>query len=117
MNNSSDSFQSVLSQVIQKLIIMLGPDLTIVRLKHVQGLRLDQNGKILAIEGIDQEIVKQLLQCFYELSPAVPQQIAPLLQEYHKVDSLLPAASQPAVPAAAFVPPTHDFPFGDHVFV
>lgn len=88
MNNSALHFQSLLAQAITQMVAILGPDITYATLGQLKEIKLDQSGKIVAIEGVDEDIVAKLLTTFSSLTPEVTREhLAPLFASYKQTGS------------------------------
>lgn len=80
MNDSVINYQQLLTDTLQKQIIILGPSITLAKARHVQGLHITDDGRVSSIEGNPQEISIKLLEQFRELSPLmVKKTMRPLL--------------------------------------
>ncbi|MDP3987809.1 MAG: hypothetical protein Q8P80_01555 [Candidatus Levybacteria bacterium] len=90
-------YQKLLTEVIKKQIIVLGPDITLAKARNVPGLSVADDGTITAISGDPQQITQKLIEQFMELSgQIVKKTMEPLLANY---PGFMPqtAAQQPAV--------------------
>ena len=74
MENNTASYQTLITQLIQKQSSILGPDITMAKVKHVSGLTVDQNGQVTQIQGDPAEVLKQLINQFVELSGLIVKQ-------------------------------------------
>ncbi|HVT00801.1 MAG TPA: hypothetical protein VHE53_01035 [Patescibacteria group bacterium] len=63
-----DNDKRVFSEIIKKQMAILGPDITLAKVKNVPGITVDQNGEVTAISGNPQELLQQLINQFVELS-------------------------------------------------
>lgn len=80
MNDSAINYQQLLSDTLQKQIIILGPTITLAKARHVQGLHFTDDGRVTGIDGNPQEVSIKLLEQFRELSPLmVKKTMRPLL--------------------------------------
>ena len=66
-NNDSD-YKSLFSQLIKKQMLVLGPDITLAKVKNVTGITVDLNGDVQKIEGDPQVLLQGLINQFVELS-------------------------------------------------
>lgn len=81
MNDSAINYQQLLTDTLQKQIIILGPTITLAKARHVPGLHITEDGRVSAIEGNPQEVSIKLLEQFRELSPLmVKKTMRPLLE-------------------------------------
>lgn len=76
-------YQKLLSDVIKKQIIILGPTITIAKARNVSGLTVSDDGTVTAISGNPQEITQHLVEQFMELSGLIVKKtMEPLLASY-----------------------------------
>lgn len=108
-------FKKLLSDVIKKQIVILGPDITLAKARNVHGLTIDNDGTVSAISGDPQELTKQLVEQFMELSGLIVKKtMEPLLGSYAGIfagqpqpqatTTVIPAPT-PAVPAGPVTQP------------
>lgn len=75
--------QKLLTQVIQKQMVILGPDITLTKARNVKGLTVADDGTVTAINGSPQELTQQLIEQFMELSGLIVKKtMEPLLASY-----------------------------------
>lgn len=67
MDNSA-SYKVLITQLIAKQSAVLGPDITMLKVKHVNGLVVDPAGNVVEIQGDPAVVLKQLINEFVELS-------------------------------------------------
>lgn len=60
--------QKLLTDVIKKQIVILGPDITLAKARNVQGLTIADDGTVTAITGDPKLLTQQLVDQFMELS-------------------------------------------------
>lgn len=61
-------YQKLLSEVIKKQIVILGPDITLAKARNVPGLTIANDGTVTAISGDPKVLTQQLVDQFMELS-------------------------------------------------
>jgi hypothetical protein len=69
MNNAAQDYQKLLTEVLQKQIIILGPEITLLKAHNVPGLNVADDGHVISISGDPKETAIKLLEQFRELSP------------------------------------------------
>lgn len=73
-------YKQLLSEVIKKQIIILGPDITLAKARNVQGLVVADDGTVTDISGDPQQITQKLIDQFVQLSgEIVKKTMEPLL--------------------------------------
>lgn len=99
--------QKLLTEVIKKQIVILGPDITLAKARNVKGLTVADDGTVTQITGDPQQITQQLIEQFMELSGLIVKKtLEPLLANYpglaapttQPVENISPA--QPQNPTA-----------------
>ncbi len=68
---SAQEYKSLLTEVIQKQMIALGPAITLAKVRKIKGITVDDNGRATDIKDTPQEITKQLNIEFKELSEEI----------------------------------------------
>lgn len=93
MNETANDYKQLLTETLQKQMVILGPVITLAKARHVAGLSVSDDGRVTAIEGNPQQVSINLLEQFRELSPLmVKKTMKPLLNTI--------IASYPTVPDA-----------------
>jgi hypothetical protein len=110
MQPQNDSeYKALLSDVIKKQIVILGPDITLVKARNVKGLVVADDGTVTEITGAPQEITQNLIDQFVQLSGMIVKKtMEPLLAYHPTVDGFSPqsvAAAAMATPVATIIPP------------
>ncbi|OGD92993.1 hypothetical protein A2697_05025 [Candidatus Curtissbacteria bacterium RIFCSPHIGHO2_01_FULL_41_44] len=68
-----EDYQSLMSDLIKKQMIMLGPNLVLSKARQVKGLTVGDDGAVLAISGEAQTALQQLANEFMNLSGQIAQ--------------------------------------------
>lgn len=69
MQPQSDSdYKKIFTELIKKQIIVLGPDITLAKVKNVQGIEMSEQGEVISIQGDAQRTLQLLINEFVELS-------------------------------------------------
>lgn len=68
MPPAQQDYKSIFTQLIQKQILILGPDITIAKAKNVPGIEIDAQGNVTNVTGDPQTILQNLINQFVELS-------------------------------------------------
>lgn len=80
MNTPATDYQKVITEILQKQIIILGPEITLIKARNVQGLKIANNGRVVSMEGNGHALSVKILEEFRELSPLmVKKTMRPLL--------------------------------------
>lgn len=60
--------KKVISELIRRQMAILGPDITMARVKNVLGIQVDVNGEVISIDRDPQVVLTDLTNQFVELS-------------------------------------------------
>jgi len=88
MSQSAQEYKNLLTEVIKKQITILGPDITLAKVRKTKGISIDDTGTVTGLSAEPAEITKQLTEQFKE--PVVVDYIAddsekaPTLEYYEK---------------------------------
>lgn len=104
-------YKKLLTEVIQKQMIILGPNITLTKARNVKGLIISDDGTVTDIQGPPQELIQNLINQFVQLSGLIVEKtMEPLLSAYPDgvpdPDGALQAAKQlpssaPKAPSAS----------------
>ena len=79
--------QKIIYEFIARQRTILGPDITIAKVRKAGGVEVSESGEILKVDGDEDEILKRLVQEFSILSDfAVKQVLHSLVQYYPHLD-------------------------------
>lgn len=112
----NQDYKQLLTDVIKKQIVILGPDITLSKARNVKGLTVADDGTVTAVEGSPQEITQALIDQFVQLSGLIVKKtMEPLLlatQTATGDTTQLQQAptQQPASNAAVATPPAQPTP-------
>jgi len=100
MNDAAQLYQKLLEDAIRKQMTILGPQIALVKARNVNGLTVTDDGKVAALPDNAEDIVRQFLEEFREISsPLVKKTMQPLLSAIGP--SMAQASAQPlAAPQA-----------------
>jgi len=93
-------YKTVISDVIKKQIVILGPAITIAKARNVKGLTVADDGTVTDIQGAPQEIIQALIDQFIQLSGLIVRKtMEPLLANYPDGIKLSDAPAPDAIPS------------------
>ena len=76
-------YKKLLTEVIQKQMVILGPSITLAKARNVKGLVVDDSGTVTDIQGHPQELIQGLIDQFVQLSGLIVKKtMEPLLSVY-----------------------------------
>jgi hypothetical protein len=80
---TEQEYQKLLTEVIRKQIVILGPSITLAKARNVQGLTVADDGTVTSLNGNPQLLTQQLIEQFMELSGLIVKKtMEPLLTNY-----------------------------------
>lgn len=83
MQQADQQYQKLLTEVIKKQIIVLGPAISLAKARNVKGITISEDGTVTSISGNPQKLVQQLIDQFMELSSLIVEKtIEPILASY-----------------------------------
>ncbi len=98
-------YKKLLTEVIQKQMVILGPGITLAKARNVKGLVVDDSGTVTEIQGPPQELIQGLIDQFVQLSGLIVKKtMEPLLSSYPD------GAMNQDQPMQAATPPTPQEP-------
>lgn len=81
--DQTEQYKSVMSEIIAKQSIILGPDMAIARAKKVSGIEIGEKGEVTDITGDPAEALKRLIDTYVELSgQIVKNALGPIFMKY-----------------------------------
>lgn len=81
--NGNTDYKKLLTEVIQKQMVILGPSITLAKARNVKGLIVADNGTVTDIQGPPQELIQGLIDQFVQLSGLIVKKtMEPLLSVY-----------------------------------
>jgi hypothetical protein len=89
-------YKKLLTEVIQKQMVILGPSISLAKARNVKGLTVGDDGTVINIEGQPQELIQGLIDQFVQLSGLIVKKtMEPLLSAYPDgvADTLIKAAA------------------------
>jgi hypothetical protein len=76
-------YKKLLSEVIQKQMVILGPSITLAKARNVKGLVVADDGSVTDIQGPPQALIQGLIDQFVQLSGLIVKKtMEPLLSVY-----------------------------------
>jgi hypothetical protein len=67
-SENNDSYKALLSEIIAKQSVILGPEISILKARNVPGLTISDDGKVIDIKGDGNTVLQQLVNTYVELS-------------------------------------------------
>lgn len=85
MSDQQD-YKNLINDIIAKQIIILGPDIILMKARNVKGLNLSSDGKVESIDGDPQVVLQNLVNEYMALSGQIVKNILnPVLAKYPEI--------------------------------
>lgn len=101
-------YKKLLSDLIRKQIIIIGPTIAIAKARSVQGLIVNDEGMVTDIQGNPQQVIQQVIEKYMELSGLIVRKtMEPLLSNFPGLAQTMTGAVQAqaqALTAASVIP-------------
>ncbi len=92
---ANTDYKTLLTQVIQKQIVILGPTITLAKARNVKGLTVADDGTVTDISGQPQELIQALIDQFVQLSGLIVEKtMEPLLSIYPNQGQASPSPTE-----------------------
>lgn len=97
MNQGNTDYKKLLTEVIQKQMVILGPAITLAKARNVKGLMVGDDGTVSEVSGPPQEVIQSLIDEFVQLSGLIVKKtMEPLLANFP--DGIVPGQEPPVTP-------------------
>jgi hypothetical protein len=94
-------YKKLLTEVIQKQMVILGPSITLAKARNVKGLTVADDGTVVNMDGQPQELIQGLIDQFVQLSGLIVKKtMEPLLSMYPSTVSAVTGIIPPIAPVA-----------------
>ena len=91
-------YKKLLTDVIKKQIVILGPQITLAKARNVKGLTITDDGTVTDMQGPPQELIQSLIDQFVQLSGLIVKKtMEPLLSGYPDGAKNLPNVANPQI--------------------
>jgi len=112
---SNTDYKQLLTDVIKKQMVILGPNITLAKARNVNGLTVSDDGTVAEMKGDPQDLIQSLIDQFVQLSGLIVKKtMEPLLSL--RADGITPPISEPVVPQVSPpTPPAQDTPVAEPV--
>ncbi|MFZ2303311.1 MAG: hypothetical protein WAV98_00790 [Minisyncoccia bacterium] len=85
--DKSEQYKAVMSEIITKQSVILGPDMAIARAKKVSGIEVGDKGEVLSVSGDSADALKRLIDTYVELSgQIVKNALGPIFTKYPDIE-------------------------------
>lgn len=89
MAEDASNYKKMLTDLIQKQMVMLGPNIVLDKARKVAGLQISDTGEVLSMEGDPRMVLKGVANEFMALSGQIAQMtLNTLLEKYPGVENI-----------------------------
>lgn len=86
MSQDLENYKKLMTEVIQKQVVILGPDIAIMKARNVSDLTIADDGSVTEIKGDPRASLQKLIDEYVALSGLIVKKtMEPLLQKYPSV--------------------------------
>lgn len=86
MTEDSSNYKKLLTEIIQKQIVVLGPDIALMKARSVPGIEVESDGTVIKIEQSPSETLRKLIDEYVSLSGLIVKTtMEPLLSKYPEI--------------------------------
>lgn len=68
MESTNSDYKQMLTEIIKKQIVILGPQIAVLKARGVAGLKVSDQGEVLEINGPEQVVLQKLIDEYVALS-------------------------------------------------
>ena len=68
MEPTNQDYKQMLTEIIKKQIVILGPQIAVLKARGVPGLKVSDDGEVIGVEGPEQVILQKLIDEYVALS-------------------------------------------------
>ncbi|MBU0613111.1 hypothetical protein KKB10_03785 [Patescibacteria group bacterium] len=84
--SNDDEYKMIMSEMIKKQVVILGPDIAIMKAKNVKELVVGADGEVTEINGDAQAVLQKLIDEYVALSGLIVKKtMEPLLAKYPSI--------------------------------
>lgn len=83
---SKDEYKQMLTEIIKKQIVILGPQIAVLKARGVSGLKIADDGTVIEISGPEQVVLQKLIDEYVALSgEIVKNAVNSIFQKYPSI--------------------------------
>jgi hypothetical protein len=86
MEPSHQDYKSMLTEIIQKQVVILGPQIAVLKARNVPGLQVNDSGVVTEVGGSEQVVLQKLIDEYVSLSgEIVKNAVSSIFQKYPSI--------------------------------
>ena len=88
-SENNEKYKALLSEIIAKQSIILGPQISILKARNVLGLTINDEGKVVDIKGDGSVVLQQLVNTYVELSGMIVKNaLGSIFEKYPEINKV-----------------------------
>lgn len=85
----NEQYKKVITEIIAKQSVILGPDMAVMRARKVPGVEISSSGEVVSVEGDPAIVLEKLIESYVELSgQIVKNALGPIFTKYPSIKNL-----------------------------
>ena len=85
---TKEQYLSLISEIIKKQAVILGPDIAILKARSISGLVVDDKGSATSISGDPKAVIQNLVNTYVELSGLIVKNaLSSVFEKYPNIDT------------------------------
>jgi len=85
----NEDIKNTIAEVVKKQIVILGPDIAILKAREVPGLEVSDSGSVESISGDSLEVLQNLVDKYVSLSGMIVRKaMEPLIQKHLNINNI-----------------------------
>lgn len=86
MEPTNSDYKQMLTEIIKKQIVILGPQMAVLKARSVAGLKVSDQGEVLEVAGSEQAILQKLIDEYVALSgEIVKNAVSSIFEKYPSI--------------------------------
>ncbi len=86
---NNEKYKALLSEIIAKQSVILGPEISILKARNVPGLTVSDDGKVVDIKGDGNTVLQQLINTYVELSGMIVKNaLGSIFEKYPEINKV-----------------------------
>ena len=83
---SIEDYQALMTEIVKKQVVILGPDIAVVKAKNVKELSVQDDGTVVGVHGDPQQVLQHLIDEYIALSGQIVKNIlGPVFAKYPSI--------------------------------
>lgn len=84
--DQTEKYKNIISEMIAKQAVVLGPEIAILKSRNVSGLTVNDKGEVVSIDGNPSEVLQSLIDEYISLSGEIVKNVMrPIFEKYPEI--------------------------------